>query len=93
MRADGQAKCAPVVIVAVPCAVYIARPSASPSIAQEEENHFSSFSSLVPDLTEVVALAKGVAELPCDVTSPDPTDPVRLVLWYRTDSSSTPIYR
>ena len=44
------------------------------------------------DTTEVVALARGVAELPCDVSSPDPDDPVRLVLWYRSDSS-TPIYR
>ncbi|KAK4008812.1 hypothetical protein OUZ56_013939 [Daphnia magna] len=42
--------------------------------------------------TEVVALVRGVAELPCDVTTPDPDDPVRLVLWYRFDSA-TPIYR
>ena len=45
--------------------------------------------------TEVVALVKGVAELPCDVTTatePATDDPVRLVLWYRIDSS-TPIYR
>ncbi|XP_046451494.1 nephrin-like isoform X1 [Daphnia pulex] len=41
--------------------------------------------------TEVIALVRGVAELPCDVTTPDPEDPVRLVLWYRSDSS-TPIY-
>lgn len=54
-------------------------------------NSSSCFFSLT-DMTEVVALVKGVAELPCDVTSPDPDDPVRLVLWYRTDSS-TPIYR
>lgn len=47
---------------------------------------------IISDTTEVVALARGVAELPCDVTSTDPDDPVRLVLWYRSDSS-TPIYR
>ena len=46
----------------------------------------------IADTTEVVALVRGVAELPCDVTTPDPEDPVRLVLWYRSDSS-TPIYR
>ena len=47
----------------------------------------------------VVALVKGVAELPCDVTTATElagtdadVDPVRLVLWYRIDSS-TPIYR
>jgi hypothetical protein len=47
---------------------------------------------LFSDATEVIALVRGVAELPCDVTTPDPEDPVRLVLWYRSDSS-TPIYR
>lgn len=46
----------------------------------------------ISGVTEVTALAKGVAELPCDVTSPDASDPVRLVLWYRAESS-TPIYR
>lgn len=50
------------------------------------------FSHLFADATEVIALVRGVAELPCDVTTPDPEDPVRLVLWYRSDSS-TPIYR
>ena len=41
---------------------------------------------------DVAAVARGVAELPCDVTSNNPNDPVRLVLWYRAESA-TPIYR
>lgn len=53
----------------------------------------SSTTNRLPSIhtTEVVALVRGVAELPCDVTTPDPDDPVRLVLWYRFDSA-TPIY-
>jgi len=48
---------------------------------------------LISDSTvDVSAVVRGVAELPCDLTTADPDDQVRLVLWYRSDSAS-PIYR
>ena len=50
------------------------------------------FSHFSDSFSDVVAVARSVAELPCDVTPSDPNDPVRLVLWYRADSA-TPIYR
>lgn len=50
------------------------------------------FFSYADSYIDVAAVARGIAELPCDVTSNNPNDPVRLVLWYRADSA-TPIYR
>lgn len=53
---------------------------------------FLSLSHHVDPSVEVISLVKSTAELPCDVTTNDPDDQVRLVLWYKGDGG-TPIYR
>ncbi|KAL0269102.1 UNVERIFIED_CONTAM: hypothetical protein PYX00_006936 [Menopon gallinae] len=42
-------------------------------------------------MSRVEAVAKGVARLPCDVSSPSENDHVTLIIWYRLGTDS-PIY-
>lgn len=46
----------------------------------------------VPEMTSVVSVEGESAQLPCDITPPNPRELVYLVLWYRQDGGE-PIYR